>query len=161
MIGQIREKTKEINAKIVESFYEEGMSVAALEATYGRSQSTIKKILREYRRRYQAEHGVDRERVRKPVDPRILVEKKSLSFVHAYVGLLISRYMAEHELTPTAFGAMLNPMRSRVQVSNMTVGAHDFTLTELVGLSRALGVPYERLVVPVQQKETTTANALA
>lgn len=147
MTGLIREKTSELNAQIIEAFFEEGMSIAALMAKYGRSESTINKMLAAYQRAHAAENdGRKRERTKKPTDPRPLVEKRSISFIHFSISLHISRYMNEHELKPTTFGLLIG--KSRVQVSAMQIGAYDFTITDLQRLSEVLGIPYEQLCVP-------------
>lgn len=157
MTGSIREKTSEINAQIVEAFYEEGLSVSALSQRFGRSESGVNKLLAAYRHTYRAENsGADRERKKQPVDPRPLTEKRSLSFVHFTIGLHISRYMAEHELRPSAFGHLIS--RSRVQVGNMLAGSHDFTVSEIQRLSQVLGIPYETLAVPPQKAATVGAT---
>lgn len=149
----IRAQTQEINAQIVEDFYEGPLSVAELMKKYGRSESSVNKLLAAYRLSYEKEHGQARVRAGKPKDPRLMQEKKSLSLTHFVIGLAITRYIEENKLTPTSFGMQIS--RSRVQVGNIMVGAHDLTLTEIARISEVLGIPMERLM----QHPTTNNNS--
>lgn len=135
-----RSDVQAFNATLVEAYYE-GDSVATLAHRSGRSKSTIDKLIK-------ADRVANGHRERKPcrADPRILADKKSLSPHHGWVGITISRYRAEHDLTPTSFGMLISA--SRVVVRNMEVGSHDFTLCQLMRLSSVLGVPFEQLVIP-------------
>lgn len=142
----IRAQTQEINAQIVEDFYEGPLSVSELMDKYGRSESSVNKLLARYRLSYEAEHGQPRARVGRPRDPRLMQEKKSLSLVHFVIGLAVTRYIEENKLTPTSFGMQIS--RSRVQVGNIMVGAHDLTLTEISRIADVLGIPMGQLMHP-------------
>jgi hypothetical protein len=142
-----RDDIRDLNTKIVESYWE-GQSVPDLAKTYGRSVSTIHKLVNADR----MANG-PRKRVAKADDPRIMVNKKALSKRHSWIGIQIARYAAEHDLTPTKMGLQINV--SRVVVRNMEVGAHDFTLGQLYTLSSVLGVDFDTLITPALPKEKT------
>lgn len=144
MTGQVRQKTNEINSQIIEDLYEEGLSIAALVAKYGKNESTIHKIRKEYDRNFAAEHGHPRERKKKPIDPRRLHDAKGLSFNHLFIGMHISRYRSEHQLGPTAFGMLMS--RTGTKITKMERGLYDFTLLELQRLSEILDLPVSKLV---------------
>lgn len=142
-----RDDIHDLNAKIVEEYWTGG-SITHLAKTYGRSVSTIHKLIKA-----DALANGPRKRVRRDDDPRIMINKKALSKRHAWIGIQIARYAAEHDLTPTKMGLRINA--SRVVVRNMEVGAHDFTLGELDRLSKLLGVDFETLITPTSPKEKT------
>jgi len=142
-----REKVRDFNAKLVERFYQ-GESVNEIAVSTGRSISTIHKLIKDD----ETANG-PRERLKKPSDPRIMVDKKMISKRHGWIGIRIARYRAEHDLTPTAFGMRISV--SRVVVRNMEVGAHDFTLTQLERLSDTLKVSFDELTTPLQPRKVT------
>lgn len=133
-----RDDVKAFNAKLVDLFYE-GHSVADLAKTYGRSISTINKLVQ----LDKIENG-PRERVQKPRDPRILLEKKSLSNRHAWIGSRLAAYRARKNLGPSGMGLELAV--SRVKVTEMEIGAYDFTLTDVERIARLLDCTVESLL---------------
>lgn len=155
MTGQVRQKTNEINNSIMEDLYEEGLSMTALVAKYGKSESTIHKIKREHDRTYVAEHGHDRPRRKKPEDPRKLHNAKGISFAHLFIGMHIARYRAEHNLGVTEFGMLMS--KTGTKITKMERGLYDYSLCDLQRLSEILDIPMTTLV----SNEETRAHALA
>lgn len=144
----IRMQTREINARIVEDFYDEPLSVSALCVKYGRSESMVNKLLAKFKRDYGIAHGgAQRERSGKPVDPRLLGGKVSRSLRHFVIGMAVTRYINEHKLSPTAFGMQASTL-SRVVVGDIMRGAHDLTITEIEKLAIVLGIPFDTLIDP-------------
>lgn len=137
MTGAIRQRTVEINAAIIEDFYENGLSTNAIMKKYGKSESTIHKLRKEHERMYFAAHGVHRVRTKEPVDPRKQFDAKGLSIPHLAIGLAIARYRAEHHLGPTEFGMLIS--RTGPKVTQMERGIYDFQLTELQSIASVLG----------------------
>jgi hypothetical protein len=154
MSTPIRVKTNEVTSRMIEAYFEEGISRAELADRFGRSISAINKHIKQHQIIYKAENGHERGRKASPVDPRLQLEKKSISFLHFSIGLHISRYLAEHKMRLSAFGMSMHPPRSRVVVSNMLSGSHDFTLKEVMGISKVVGVPFTTLLTP----QTDAAN---
>lgn len=136
----------QIYASIVEEFFEDGISVKALSAKYGRSESSINKHLAIYQARHEAEFGARRERKKKPIDPRSFDGMRSLTFRHGQIGLFIHRFRTEHDLSPTSFGMMIQ--ESRITVRKMEQGAYDFTLCQIEKLADVMKVPFDALVQP-------------
>lgn len=154
----IRSQTQEINGKIVEDFYEGPLSISALMKKYGRSESSVNKLLAADRLAWKADHDTPRVRSGKPADPRLMEDKKSLTFRHMVIGLAISRYVNENQLTPTSFGMLIGVCgQSRVIVGNMMIGSHDLTLCEVDKLSIVLGIPFMDLME--QKKEVKLVAA--
>lgn len=133
-----RDEVQAFNVKLVDLFYE-GHSVAELAKTYGRSVSTINKLVQ----LDKVQNG-PRERQSKPRDPRVLIDKKSLSNRHAWIGSRLAAYRARHNLTPSAMGLKLSV--SRVKVTEMEIGAYDFTLTDVDRIAKLLDCSSESLL---------------
>lgn len=133
-----RDDIREFNEGLVDRYFN-GESPAAIAEATGRSISTIQKLV-------AAEKHInpDRKRSKAARDPRALLEKRIISPRHSWIGLVIARYRAEHDMTPTQFG-MLVPT-TRMVVRNMEIGAHDFTIREVERLSEILGSPFEELI---------------
>lgn len=141
----IRVQTQELYAKIIEDYYEGPLSIKALKAKYGRSESAIAKVLAQYKL-----NNPDRQRSGKPADPRHRDGKKCLSVHHFQVSMAITRYMTENKLSPTAFGHLIS--KSRVDVRNMEVGAYNLTLLDIERIAEVLGYEFELLLT--SQKES-------
>jgi hypothetical protein len=145
-----REQTQALNERIIEDYYEEGVSYLGLSAKYGRSASTVAKLLGVYAKQYRAEHGHDRPRKKKPADPRAKLEDgkdaPAVSWMHYMVGMHINRFMSEHQLTPTGFGMLLTPNATAIRVQRMSKGRHNFTLEELQSISQVTGIAVPRLI---------------
>jgi transposase len=133
-----RESVRAFNATLVEAYWG-GESVADIAKRSGRSLSTINKLVA-----LDKHENGPRERTAKPRDPRIILEKKTISNRHGWIGLQLSQYRSRNNLTTTALGGLLSV--SRVQISNMELGSHDFTLSELDRISALTNVPLERLM---------------
>ncbi|MGH6955629.1 MAG: helix-turn-helix transcriptional regulator [Caulobacteraceae bacterium] len=129
---------------MIEEFFEEGISVHALSDKYGRNASSIHKHLANYRRQYEAEYGVPRQRKKLPIDPRKRLDLKSLSFLHGTIGLRLYQYRTKHKLRVTEMGALIN--QSRMTVGRMEQGAHDFTINDIHKIAEVLNVPFDELV---------------
>lgn len=135
-----RDDIRALNAELVEAYYK-GESVASIASRSGRDNSTISKLIRT-----DTLLNGPRPRTAKPADPRLMVDKKTLSKRHTWIGIQIARYRAEHDHTPTQFGMLINA--SRVVVRNMEVGAHDFTLCQIDRLSEVLKMDFQTLTTP-------------
>lgn len=140
-----RSSTQEINAQIIEDYYEVPLSVKALEEKYGRHESTINKLIGKYKAIYKAENGVDRVRKGKPQDPRRLGDPKPLTFRHYIVGLNVTRYMDEHELSVTGFGHLIS--RSPSKITRIKAGSYPLTLEEVDKIAEVLGVDFNTLLL--------------
>lgn len=136
-----RADVQAFNATLVDAYYE-GDSITSIAVRSGRSVSTINKLIRADR----IANGPRERKKTTRTDSRSLADKRSLSPHHGWVGITISRYRAEHNLTPTSFGMMIGT--TRVVVRNMEIGAHDFTLCELARISKVLDVSFETLLIP-------------
>lgn len=134
-----RDDVRIITQGYIDAYYE-GESIASIAARIGKDPSTINKAIKRDR-----EANGPRERLSKPHDPRLLANKKALSSRHAAIGLKISRYMATNDLKPTAFGMLVSA--SAIVVRNMELGAHDFTLSQLLRLAVVLDMSFEQLTV--------------
>lgn len=135
-----REDVKLYNQGLVEEYWA-GASYADVAARSGRSVSTIIKLVKADIKA----HG-PRTRTKKPDDPRIMLNKKILSPRHSWIGLQLALYRAQHDLTPSSMGMVINA--TRVMIRNMEIGAHDFTLSQLDRISEVLNIPFQTLITP-------------
>lgn len=146
-------KVQAINAGLVDAYYE-GESISSIALRSGRNPSTVRKLVETDRKTNGA-----RVRKRKPIDPRIMKDKKMISPHHGWIGLRMGRFRAERHHNPTVFGIMINTTRSRVL--NMEIGAHDFTITELSNIAKCLDTSIEELMAPpkgVSRGRTSSSN---
>lgn len=126
------------NDQIVNEYYDGG-SPQTIATKYGRHVSTIWKLVKEER-----ERNPSRQRKKISRGPRSISEKDTLSPLHVNVGLMIAKHRAVNDITASDFGSVINS--SRIRVRNMEVGAHDFTLSELISLSEVLKVSLPELL---------------
>ncbi|AKU43603.1 transcriptional regulator [Caulobacter phage Seuss] len=125
--------------QMVDDYYNGG-SPETVAAKYGRHVSTLWKAIREERIR-----NPDRTRTGgRQRGPKTMADKSTISPLHISVGLKIAKYRAVNEITVSDLGQAIDV--SRVRIRTMEVGAHDFTLTELVNLSHVLKIPLEELI---------------
>ena len=140
-MSTIREQTAQRNERILDDYYDQGKSLAALSKSYGLDRCTIQKIIKIH----EAMADAPRARAAKTVDPRVLKAKKPLSSTHYWIGMRIGRYMSEHKLLASEMAPRIS--KSRVAVVNMQIGAFDLTLLDITTLSRVLDIPYQELVL--------------
>lgn len=110
----------------------ENASFAEIGKRYGRDAYTIWRLARE--------NGI-RKKSAKGGRPR-LDELKPLSEVHQKIGLRL--YMKRGPLTFTEVGEQLGVTRAVVQT--MEIGAHDFTLSQLLTISDYCGIDLQTLL---------------
>jgi hypothetical protein len=141
-----REDVKNYNLGLVEEYWA-GDSYQTIATRSGRSVSTIIKLVKA-----DIRANGERVRVKKPDDPRIMLNKKILSAKHSWIGLQIGLYRAQNDLTPSSMGMVLNA--TRVMVRNMEIGSHDFTLTQLERIAEVLSIPFMTLITPAMTPVT-------
>jgi DNA-binding Xre family transcriptional regulator len=90
--------------------------------------------------REEAKKNPTRAAARMPAryDRRKMVNRSVLSGAHARLGLLISRFMANHQMKSMEFALLVG--LTRVNVSEALSGYYDFRLTELESVCRLLGI---------------------
>lgn len=121
---------EDINASMMDDYFDNAMSAKAVAAKYGRAVNTVEALKR-------AERLKGRTRTKGAIsDPRRIENRSPLSGVHIKLGLLITRYKAVHRLNCTQFGLLVN--LSRNAVGEAESGSRDLTLTEIMRVCRVL-----------------------
>lgn len=146
----MRPTTRDINAAIVEDYFEVPMSVASLSEKYGRHVSSISKTIKAYKDQYQGEHGCERPRNGKPHDPRKTGNPKTISIRHYWVGMAVSRFIDENGLTVTSFGHLIS--RSPNKVTRICQGIYPLTLEDVSIIAHVLNVDFNSLLNPVSDE---------
>ena len=146
-MAHVREKTQQRNLEIIEAYYEEGLSYTTLTNKYGLSLSAISQLIK----KDKIQNG-PRERKAVPVDPRRLDERQPLSFLHASIGIHVSRFISQKSISPTQFGLLGENKMSRVVVREITMGVHDLTLSQVKHLADVIGVPFDTLINPPKER---------
>lgn len=117
------------------------LSYAELAVKYDRARDTITKL----KERYSITRPTT---VRKGSIP--LSQRQSISTNHRAIGVRLTLFRDDRLITDLA--DQMNV--SRTVYKAMEVGAHDFTLTQILRISEVLGVPAEDLWVPMTLKAT-------
>lgn len=102
------------------------LSISEIARKYGRATSTIQKI--------QSRNNIKRDNT-SSVGRKKLVDLKPISEFHRRVGMKIS--FARGITSVTDYGLTLGV--SAQKVTHMELGFHDFTLSELITISRIVG----------------------
>ena len=138
-----RDEIRAFNQTMIDAYWGDentpAESVPSIARRCGRDPSTINKLIQ----MDKAANG-DRCRSRLPRDPRSSSDKKPFSPRHGRIGVMIARHRMKLEMGPSSYGLELQ--WSRVRVRNMEMGAHDFTIGEIVQLAAFMKVPFEELI---------------
>ncbi|MFC5066590.1 hypothetical protein [Flaviflagellibacter deserti] len=121
----------------VRDFETGDFSYGDLALKYGRSESTLMKLMK----RREAHRG---EGNRRRGGRKRFGEQKPISPLHYGVGVQIGMYRALEQANVSEIGERLNT--SRITASSMEKGFHDFTLTELIGIATMIGTDLIDLV---------------
>jgi hypothetical protein len=132
---------------VIEDYFENGFSYAGLAQKYGRDCSSCRKTISAYKMQYRADNGADRVRKIIPTNSKGTTTGKPLSLGHSAIGVRVGRYMQRHKISATAFGMLMQPMKSPSNVNLAVIGAYDWTLSDLQALSLFFDVPFDRLML--------------
>lgn len=114
------------------------LSYEEIGAKYGRSRDTVIKL----KNRFDVVRRVPQSRM----GPKKTVDMKPLSPQHRTLGIRLTLHRGDRSYTDVA--RELNVSRHVVKM--MEIGAHDFTLTQLLKLSEQLGRTINELITSMQ-----------
>lgn len=131
------------NAEIVDLYYgSQKRTVAEIADQFGLHHCSVQHILRNNR-------PADAVGVARPTKgPRPFDHGKPLSKLHRQIGVKLDAHRAlDRKINLTEMGAHVR--MSRLRLRKAELGLHDFTLSELIGISQLLSIPLASLVTEV------------
>lgn len=125
--------------------WQNGASYGWIEEHYGRSYSTVAKLIRQAKLR-----GVERLKEtagRRRGGRKALADQKPISYGHHSIGVRLNKYREiDHALTYQEMADRINV--NRLTVRKMELGLHDFTVRELQSIASVMGTNVEELMKP-------------
>lgn len=122
---------RELHRRLIDLYFNEGWSTAAVAKYGGCSAAWVKKLVKR-----AAAAGRSRAKIGRR-DPRKRDNRRPLSQIHALIGVCVARHRAKLRLSMATFGDRVR--LSRFRVAQVEAGAHDLTIVELTAIANELG----------------------
>lgn len=122
-----------VQTSLLDDYFDQGMSYSTLEAKYGRSQQSLRRIIRaaEAEGRVRTKAATDRRTILNSVDP--------LTPMHRRIGMRLVRWRTiDNNHSPAKASEILGVSLNRLHT--MEGGIHHWTLLELHYVAERLGV---------------------
>lgn len=129
---------REFHRRLVDLYFNEGWSNAAVAKYGGCSAAWVKKLVKQ-----AAARGRSRSKIG-TLDPRKRDNRWPLSGTHAFIGVCVARHRAKLRLSMATFGDRVR--LSRFRVGQVEAGAHDLTILEVIAIADELGQSVEMLL---------------
>ncbi len=125
--------------------WQQGASYGWLADKYGRSYSTVAKLI--HRAQEMGAKRVVETSNRRRGGRRPLADQKPISYGHHSIGIRLNKYREiDHAYTYQELADRIDV--NRLTVRKMELGLHDFTMGELQRISSLMGTTVEELIKP-------------
>lgn len=126
--------------------WQHGASYSWIEAKYGRSYSTVTKMIKRAKE-LGSERLVDLSKRKRRGGRLPLADEKPISASHQHIGLRLNRFREiDNMYSYEELGKLLNA--NRLKVRRMELGLHDFTVAEMQRIAKLMQTNIEELMKP-------------
>ena len=121
----------DVQRRILDAYFDEGLSVAIIEAKFGRSEMSINRLVK-------IAKGAGRQRLKQPADRRSVLTSPPLTHLHKRVGMRVIRWRTlENNYGVPEGSEKLGITPNRLH--SIEGGIYNWTLLELTFLCERLG----------------------